>query len=66
MAGVSAIPETDLGDSLCLNLGDTSLAGTEIIKGDFVYLSSFNGISDQWCVASHTEEGEILEYYNIK
>tara|TARA_B100000686_G_scaffold251080_1_gene261414 strand:+ start:5984 stop:7729 length:1746 start_codon:yes stop_codon:yes gene_type:complete len=66
MTGVNAIPDSDLGDSLCLNLGDTYLAETEIVKGDFVYLSSFNGISDQWCVASHTEEGEILEYYNKK
>lgn len=66
MAGVSALPEPNFEDSLCLNLGDTYLAGTEIIKGDFVYLSSFRGNSDQWCVASQTEGGEILGYYNKK
>jgi len=66
MAGVSAIPEPDVGDSLCLSLGDTYLAGIENIKGDFVYLSSFNGNSDQWCVASQTEEGKILGYHNKK
>ena len=33
MTGVNAIPDPDLGDSLCLNLGDTYLAETEIVKG---------------------------------
>ena len=64
ICGIESLPE-EYGPVL-INLGDTFLRNATIINQDLVYVADFSFDSKIWCVASITQELEIVQYHNKK